>query len=376
MRILQQTTILLCLIVHQSLSGQTARASAKPASDVLLLVDGEKLIGHLERSDGTSVMFNSDLAGEVKVDWSNVKSLETNNSFAIVEKGMKLKWNENESKIPQGKLLANSSEIDVRSNMGAQEAVAVGSTSNVIDQATFDKAVERKPAWYQDWKGSATIGLAVVSATQTSQTYTSAGTLIRAVPTETWMQPFSRTTLTFNSAYGQLSQPGSPTVKTSIFHASGERDRYVSSSVYLLASAGFDHDYSQGLDLQQSYGGGLGWTVVKGDSEQFDLKGELAYVNQQFLNPSQNQKLLGGFFSEAYNRTFERKIVFNEQISINPSFTNTNAYSANGSLSLTIPLLKRISISLSTSDGFLNDPSPGYRKNSLQVATGLTYTLP
>ncbi|MBV8828893.1 MAG: DUF481 domain-containing protein [Acidobacteriaceae bacterium] len=341
------------------------------------MIDGEKLIGHLESSDDTSLTFKSNLAGEVKVEWTNVKTLDSNNSFAIIEKGMKLRWKEDESKIPQGKLSANATEISVVPNPGApEESVPVQNTNKLVDQAAFDKAVARKPAWYQDWKGSATVGLAIMSATQTSQTYTSAIKLTRAVPVENWMQPFSRTILSFNSAYGELAQPATPTVKTSIFHAIGERDRYISQSLYLIGDGRFDHDFSQGLDLQQTYGGGLGWTVVKGGYEQFDLKSELAYVNQQFLNPLQNQRLFGAVFSETYDRTLEHKIVLAEQISVNPTFNNTRAYSANGSLTLTVPVLKRISISLSTQDGFLNNPSPGFRKNSLQVTTGLTYTAP
>ncbi|PYT33030.1 MAG: hypothetical protein DMG58_08755, partial [Acidobacteria bacterium] len=42
---------------------------------------------------------------------------------------------------------------------------------------------------------------------------------------------------------------------------------------------------------------------------------------------------------------------------------------------LTMPLYKRFSFSLSTIDTFLNNPPPGFKKNSFQLTTGLSYTL-
>jgi hypothetical protein len=85
----------------------------------LVLVDGEKLIGRLESSDDTSLTFKSNFVGEVKVEWTNGKMLDSNNSFAIIEKAMKLRWNEDQSKIPQGKLSADATEISVIPNPGA-----------------------------------------------------------------------------------------------------------------------------------------------------------------------------------------------------------------------------------------------------------------
>ena len=51
--------------------------AAKPEPDVLVFADGERLVGHFEQSNGTSVKFKSDAVGEVTVDWSKVKELHT-----------------------------------------------------------------------------------------------------------------------------------------------------------------------------------------------------------------------------------------------------------------------------------------------------------
>ena len=40
-----------------------------------------------------------------------------------------------------------------------------------------------------------------------------------------------------------------------------------------------------------------------------------------------------------------------------------------------MPVFKRLSLTVTTTDNFLNDPSAGYKKNSFQFVTGASYTL-
>ena len=40
-----------------------------------------------------------------------------------------------------------------------------------------------------------------------------------------------------------------------------------------------------------------------------------------------------------------------------------------------MPLFKRLGANISATDNYLNNPSPGYRTNSVQFITGLTYTI-
>jgi hypothetical protein len=42
---------------------------------------------------------------------------------------------------------------------------------------------------------------------------------------------------------------------------------------------------------------------------------------------------------------------------------------------LAIPVFKRLSASVTTTDNFLNDPAVGYKKNSYQFVTGVTYAF-
>ena len=67
---------------------------------------------------------------------------------------------------------------------------------------------------------------------------------------------------------------------------------------------------------------------------------------------------------------------FTEQLPRKKPPPNFSAYSAIGNATLTAPFYKRLNLTVGTSDSFLNDPPPGFKKNSFQFTTGVTYTLP
>jgi len=174
------------------------------------------------------------------------------------------------------------------------------------------------------------------------------------------------------------------TTLSSIFHADSERDEYFSPRFYALGDVSFDHNYAQGLQLQQIYGGGAGWTPIKSPKQELDVKVDLHFERQQFIIepvngsvvttvPSMN--IVGSTVFEGYHRNLPRKMVFTQTANILPAFNDTNAYSANLTAALVMPVFKRLSATVSTTDNFLNDPSPGYNKNSYQFVTGVTYAL-
>ena len=66
-------------------------AQPKPEPDVLLFTDGERLTGQFVKSSGASLTFKSDALGEITVDWSKVKELQSSVKVAVIPKGVKLR---------------------------------------------------------------------------------------------------------------------------------------------------------------------------------------------------------------------------------------------------------------------------------------------
>ena len=212
-------------------------------------------------------------------------------------------------------------------------------------------------------------------ATENSTSFTGAIALTRALPQVDWLPPRSRSSINYNQAYGTTSQAGTPTVKTNIFHAGAEQDEYFSARFFVLISATFDHNFSQSLDLQQSYGAGIGFNVVKTPKQTLDLKANLEYEKQAFFGPSTTDNIIGSNVSETYLRNLPKKIVFTEFGSITPTFNIPSDYSAHVNAALGFPVYKGFAFSITGVDDYLNNAPAGSKKNSTQFTTGVTYTI-
>jgi hypothetical protein len=365
-------------------AGLISLARAQPRTsgpDAIVFTTGEKLAGHFVRSTSSSVTFKSDALGDLKIDWSKVKELQTSTKVAVIRKGVKLRGNETTTDVAQGTLAMRDQKFEVTpTSGGTAQSVPVADSAVVIDQAAFERALTRKPGFLSDWTGTITVGATLVEATQNNRALTGTVNLIRAEPMEDWLDPSYRTSLVFSGAYGELTQPRTPSIKTSIFHAAVQQDQYVTPSVFAFGQADFDHNYSQGLDVQQTYSAGIGWTAIKTETRELDLKASLSYIRQQFLAglngvEPQSINLIGSVFGEHYQRNLPRGIVLNENLALTPAWNNTRAYSGLFNTLLTIPVLKRLSGSVGVTDTFLNNPPAGFNKNSFLFTLGITYKL-
>jgi Protein of unknown function, DUF481 len=363
-----------------------APAGGKPQPDVLILMDGEQLQGHFEGSSGTSIVFNSDSVGEVKPDWSKVKELHTQGQYAVVPKTVQLRRHMDTAGVPQGKLDMTDQRITITPATGAPRTVAVADAAQVFEEATFQKQVEPPPVPFtKDWTGTITGGGSLVEATQQSITLTGAVHLVRAIPLETTFPPQNRTVIDFIGSEGHVTQPGTPEIRTEIAHFDGERDEYFTQSgVYAFVLVAYDHNYSQGLTLQQTYSAGIGWTAIRDPNETLDVKGGVTYEHQQFSNafftatnttPTPDLNLIGSTFAENFTRKFNKGATFTQNFTATPAWNNLNAWLAAAGAAINLPVYKNFSFTLAVTDNFLNNPPPGFRKNSFQATTALTYTV-
>jgi hypothetical protein len=378
------------------LAPQLATAQAKPAPDSITFTNGDHLTGTLVREAGGTVTFHSDIAGDISVPWSKIKDLHSAQTFAVLKNGVQQSRKAGEAGIPIGKMAVSDGNIQLEAvNSDAQIAtIPVADAQYIIDKPTLDKQLLGRPGLLQAWSGSATGGITVVSATQNQYTVTAAVAMQRVVPTVSWLAPRNRTSFDLNESFGKITEPSytvpatdttpatfvpSVYTKSNIFHADAERDEYVSQRLYYLGQVAFDHNYAQSLQLQQIYGGGLGYTLIKQPKQSLNVKGTVQYERQNFFNTAtDNQDLIGATIGADYTRTLLKGVVLNQELAYIPAFNNTRAYSANEADTLTFPGYKNFGFSVGTIDSYLNDAPvtlPPTRRNSFQFTVGVTYAI-
>jgi hypothetical protein len=371
------------------MSVAAAQAPAKPTPDVLIFTNGDQLTGKLTSAAGGNIVFHSDMAGDLTISFDKIKELRSGSAasqFALLKKGVPL----TRQQAPEGTVTLAGGTVTLAPPAAAPPVqVKPAEVAFLIDKAAYDEAMNRHEGFFRGWNGTVTGGATIVRSTQTGTTLTAGASLVRAMPTVPWLPPRNKTLINIAESYGTLSTPVIPptvpptpatVVKTSIFHTGVERDEYFSPRLYALANVTLDHNFSQGLQIQEVYGGGIGWTPIQSAKQQLDLKAEVQYEEQQFTQTDgspymPNVNLFGSTLAETYRRNLPKKIVFTEAGTYLPGWTDTTAYSANVTASLALPVFKRLSASVSTTDNYLNNPAQYYNRNSFQFITGITYAL-
>lgn len=365
-----------------------AVAQDKPANsgpDVIIFNNGDQLSGTLVSGTGQSIVFKSDSAGQITVTLDKIKELRTHGSFAVLKKDVPLRRRAVQQQALPGTVSYADGALQVQSPAGSTSSVPDKDLALIVDKPSFDKSL-RGQSLLQGWTGAITGGATHVQATNYGTTFNAGVNLVRMAPVVTYLPPHDRQTFNLSETYGKLTQPVVPqsnppspdeVAKTSLFHTDFEYDRYFSPRFFALGDTSFDHSYAQGLDLQQVYGGGVGWTPLQSPAQQLDLKMDVHYAMQKFLatadTPSQN--LIGSTFSENYRRILPMKLLLTETGSVLPAWNNTDAYSASGGVNLALPAYHRLTVNFGMTDSFINNPPDGFKKNSLQFTTGVGYTF-
>ena len=355
--------------------------AAKPAPDVIVFTNGDQLTGTLERATGDSFVFKSDIVGEVTVSADKIKELHAGGKFVALKKNEKITRTE---KQPSTVTYADNNITMAATSSSAIEVVPVKDLAYLIDSAAYNQEVTSNPGIWYGWHGAISGGITLIESTQTGQNYNAAVNLVRLVPSVAFLPPRTRSTINVLETYGKITQPAIPQTipptlasetKTNIFHADAEHDKYFTQTFYGLVGASFDHNYSQGLNLQQIYGLGVGWTLIKTPVQQFDVKADVHYERQNFQPPTPSNNLVGSSFTELYHRNLPAKMIFTESGTFIPAWNDFSAYSAVFAAGLQLPTYKRFSLNVNLLDNYLNNPAIGFKNNSFQFVTGVLYTL-
>ena len=133
-----------------------------------------------------------------------------------------------------------------------------------------------------------------MKATQNQNSFSGGIALVRAVPS---LAGQSRVTALLPDSPARTEKSPSPltlrgvtvpavVTKSAIFHIEGERDHDLSPRIFALVQTAFDYRLSpQDLQLQQDPdGGGLGWTLLKSEKQEADVKGTIQYEKQKFIS--------------------------------------------------------------------------------------------
>jgi len=375
-----------------ALCGARANAeAAKAGPDRITFINGDQLTGKLGKVVYGTVSFHSDVLGDLSIPLTKIKELHTAEAFAAGAKDQHLTKKNVALKIPVGKIALEDDTLKVMLPEGEVQSFPAKDLGFMLDETAFQRELHNESDFFYGWYGTATLGATVVKSTNSAQTYTGAVALVRAIPTIAGLPAGSKTILNLSATYGLAKDPlivsgddvfqTASVTKTDILHGDLEYDKFFTPLVFGLVNGSADHNYGNGLELQQSYGAGLGWGILRSPQNDLAVRAILQYEQQQFYNgitsglgtPTEN--LVSASIGETWSRTFPHNVKFNEYVTLNPTFNVVRAYSGVAGSSLLFPVYKNLNFSVSTTDNYLGDPPEGFKRNTFQFTSGISYTL-
>src|ERR1700678_4293154 len=172
-----------------SLAQKQADPAPKPSPDILLFTNGDRLTGVLERAAGGSVVFKSDMAGEITVPLDKVKELQPGALSAVLRNDLPV----TQRPVTSGVLALADKTVTVQTASGTPEAIPTAKIGYIIDQATYERELEKQPGLLFGWRAAVNGGATIGRATDYGETYTAGIALVRPLPTVPWLPARNRT---------------------------------------------------------------------------------------------------------------------------------------------------------------------------------------
>jgi hypothetical protein len=373
--------------------GQVAHTDPTPAAgkDTITFTNGDTLTGKVDKVVYGNVSFHSDELGDLTIPLTKIKAMRTAAPFAVGLTTERLTKKNVAEQVPVGKIALENDSLSVMVAKSETRNFPVADLKFMLGEPAYRRELSNASDLLYGWYGTVTLGATVVTATNSSQTYTGTVGMVRAIPTIAGLPAGSKTILNLSGTYGLAKSPEivsggnefqtASVTKTDILHGDLEYDKFFTPALFGLVGATADHNFGSGLQLQQAYGAGIGWSILRSPKNDLAVRAILQYQQQEFYNgitsglgtPTEN--LVGASIRETWNRTFPHSIRFNQYIRLEPTYNVVKAYSGATGAGFILPLYKSLNFSVTATDNYLGDPPEGFQRNTFQFTTGIAYVL-
>ena len=345
-------------------------------ADQVTLKNGDRFSGTIVTGDGKTLLLKTEFAGDITIKWDAITTMDSDEVvYLTLKDGTKL----------VGKVTTQDGKFVVASATPAPAAAPASKDTIVAvrddaEQKAYDLAAERMahPKFTYFWSGLFDTGLALTRGNSSTTTFTLATKEIRETPK-------NKLTVYANYIYGSDSSTPPSRTTANALNAGVRGDLNLSPRVYLFAIADYQTNALQNLDLRQTYGGGLGYHVIKSADITFDVFAGLTYERDAFgsytlLGPpptviaASNSNSLTAVVGEEFDAKLNKRSTFMERLSIYPNLTSTGDIRTQFDTNLVTQLKAWLSWQITFSDSYINYPPPGLKDNDLLLSTGLRVT--
>jgi putative salt-induced outer membrane protein len=337
------------------------------AADTVVLNNGISLTGTVDSADGKQLTLKTGYAGDVKIQWSQVKQITTDEPVFVVTPN---------NRTVSGTVTTEGNDLIVHTSSG--EVTAPLSQTKTIRSQQQQHAYEDSlhPTFVQNWKGGGSFGLALARGNSNTTNLNIGFNADRKTRNDEIIAYAS-------SVYARSGGPGGGVTANAIL--GGIRyNRDINMKIFAFGSADYAHDQLQFLDLQSIYSGGLGYHVIASANTTLDAFAGLNYTRETYsagatatgFTTGVNRNLPGVTAGETFSRKFAGATTLTEDFTFYPQLSDLSQYRFAFDAAATTKLNRWLGWQVSVNDRYItNPPILGAKSNDIIFSTGLTVSF-
>jgi putative salt-induced outer membrane protein YdiY len=333
-------------------------------ADVVTLKNGDRITGTMITIQGGTLQLKSDTAGTLSIPMAKVATFSPTKPVAVIIKGQE----------PiQGMLqLMPSGDWQVSTN-GQVQTIAAAKVDTIMPADEYAKLVGPAPKPWQAWKGTASLGYSVQSGNQQTSNLATGLTAVRDRPAAPIFSRHWRTNFDFSSLFSHAHEDGN-TVTSRTVTANLMQDYVFTEENFLFFMAQANHVSTQGLYLQQTYGGGYGRTLIKNARTRFAVTAGPTYVQEKFFTGLLT-RTAEALIAETLGTQVTKQLRIDHFFQFYPDLVNRGQYRFDTSTVAAISLPHKFSANASIIDLYLSNPPAGNRGNNVTFTVGIGYSF-
>jgi len=334
-------------------------------ADQVVLKNGDRLTGSIEKLDGKELVIKTEYAGEVTLKWSAIQELSSAEPLHVESK---------EGQTIQGRVTSEDGKVAVQTADKGQVEIPKESISLIrsqSEQAAYDQTLH--PDWFHSWTGGANVSFALTRGNSETKNLALAFMADRKTLHD-------HLGLYANSVYATNDAPDAvPNLTANTIQGGARYDHNFTERMFGFGAADFQTDALQALDLRSVFTGGLGLHAIKSERTTLDILGGANYTHEKYQDLGQGidftRNVAGLTIGEELLTKLGKATALTEKLYFFPDLSETGEYRATFNFGTVTKINSWLGWQNSFSDIYVTNPPAGTRQNDVLLTTGLSFSF-
>ena len=315
-------------------------------ADQIVLNNGDRLTGTIVKSDARELVIKTGYAGEVTVQWSAIKNIDSAAPLHVESK---------DGQTTVGVVKSEDGKLDVQTTDKGEVAVAKDSVSLIrsqSEQSAYEQTLH--PDWLHSWAGGVNFSFALTRGNSETKNLGLAFIADRKTLRD-------HLGLYMNSVYATNDAPAAvPNLTAKAIQGGARYDHDLTPRLFGFVAGDFQTDELQLLDIRSVVSGGLGLHLIESERTTLDLLGGGNYTHEKYDTFSRN--VAGLTLGEELATKLGAFTSLTQKLYFYPDLSETGEYRATFNFGTVTKINKWLGWQNAFGDIYVTNPPPGTRQ--------------